>query len=150
MSYLGRVHALSQRTGQAFSVVLFDLDHFKQINDTFSHAVGDEVLRRIGAILNQSRKEDFAARYGGEEFALVLMGATQNAAFEVCERLRKRIEFEDWAAIAPALSVTASFGYCDLVLESVQDMLDSADQNLYQAKHAGRNRVLPALTALKS
>jgi diguanylate cyclase (GGDEF)-like protein len=143
--HLGRIHALATRTGQAFSVVLFDLDHFKQINDTFSHAVGDEVLRRIGAILNQSRKEDFVARYGGEEFALVLMGATHNAAFEVCERLRKRIELEDWSVIAPSLAVTASFGFCDLVQETVQEMLDCADQHLYQAKHSGRNQVMPKM-----
>jgi diguanylate cyclase (GGDEF)-like protein len=144
VAHLGRVHALAQRSEQIFAVVLFDLDHFKQVNDAFSHAVGDEVLRRVGGILEQSRKEDFAARYGGEEFALVLMGADGDACFEVCERLRKRIEAENWASIDPDLHVTASFGYCETVLETFEKMLSVADENLYRAKNTGRNRVYPS------
>jgi diguanylate cyclase (GGDEF)-like protein len=147
VAHLGRIHSLAQRSGQLYAVVLFDLDHFKQINDAFSHAVGDEVLRRVGGIIQQSRKEDFAARYGGEEFALVLLGATRQSSFEVCERLRKRIESVNWASIHPDLHVTASFGYCDTVLETFEKMLSVADQHLYLAKNNGRNRICPNKTA---
>jgi diguanylate cyclase (GGDEF)-like protein len=147
VAHLERVHAASQRHAQPFCVALFDLDHFKQINDRHSHAVGDAVLRRIGAILlEECRKGDYVARYGGEEFALVLEGATAQTAFEVCERLRARIERESWAHLHSKLRVTASFGYCDQSgLESFERILSVADQHLYAAKKAGRNCVHPPL-----
>jgi diguanylate cyclase (GGDEF)-like protein len=143
--HLERTHALAKRSGQAFSVVLFDLDHFKLINDLFSHALGDAVLKRIGAILlEQCRKGDFVARYGGEEFALVLMGANNQMTFEICERVRIRIEQEPWQNLEPKLLVTASFGFCtDFGLEKFEAMLNIADQHLYTAKDSGRNRVFP-------
>jgi diguanylate cyclase (GGDEF)-like protein len=143
--HLERTHALAKRSGQTFSVVLFDLDHFKLINDSFSHALGDAVLKRIGAILlEQCRKGDFVARYGGEEFALVLMGANNQITFEICERFRLRIEQEPWQSLEPKLRVTASFGFCDdSGLAKFEDMLGLADQHLYVAKNTGRNRVFP-------
>ena len=143
--HLERTQALAKRSGQAFSVVLFDLDHFKSINDSFSHALGDAVLKRLGAILlEQSRKGDFVARYGGEEFALVLIGANNQMTFEICERLRLKIEQEAWQNLEPRLLVTASFGFCtDFKLEKSEAMLNLADQHLYVAKNTGRNRVFP-------
>ena len=143
--HLERTHALSKRSKQAFSVVLFDLDHFKAINDQFSHALGDAVLKRIGAILlEQCRKGDFVARYGGEEFALVLMGANKQVTFEICERFRLKIEQEPWQNLEPNLRVTASFGFCDdFAFAKYEQMLRLADECLYKAKNTGRNRVFP-------
>jgi diguanylate cyclase (GGDEF)-like protein len=145
MDHLERAHAAAQRSGQGLCVALFDLDHFKQINDRHSHAVGDAVLRRIGRILQEEcRKGDFVARYGGEEFALVLEGANMHSAFEVCERLRLRIEHEPWQRLHAGLRVTASFGYCaQETLDGFEGLLSLADQHLYTAKSAGRNRVHP-------
>ncbi len=143
--YLERIHALSQRSEQVFSVALFDLDHFKLINDSFSHAVGDAVLRRIGLLLlEHCRKGDFVARYGGEEFALVLSGATGSTTFEICERFRLLIEETDWQSIQMGLAVTASFGFTDQTqLTNVDAILAVADQHLYMAKNSGRNQVYP-------
>ncbi len=150
--HLERTHALAVRSGQLFSVVIFDLDFFKRINDTFSHVIGDAVLKRIGALLReQCRKGDFAARYGGEEFSMVLMGADFDVAFEVCERFRISIETQDWQSLAPDLQVTASFGFCaDCQLESADKMLEVADLHLYTAKSIGRNTVFPNLPILTS
>jgi diguanylate cyclase (GGDEF)-like protein len=149
VAHLERVHAAALRGSSGFTVVLLDLDHFKQINDTHSHAVGDAVLRRVGQILLETcRKGDYVARFGGEEFALVLDQTSERAAFELCERLRARLEREPWAHLRTdpraELRVTASFGYCaQYTLESFESILSVADEHLYAAKNAGRNRVHP-------
>lgn len=127
----------------AFSVVLLDLDHFKQVNDRYSHLVGDRVLQRIGALLREAcRREDLAARFGGEEFALVLRGLDRAAALLACERLRAAIEAEPWAGLQPGLALTASIGLA--ARGEAADpgaLLALADQRLYAAKSGGRNRV---------
>ncbi len=131
------------RSKQPLVVVLADIDHFKQVNDKFLHAKGDEVLRRIGQLFRENcRANDVAARYGGEEFALVLPGTTMREASILCERLRRSIESQDWDVIASGLRVTMSFGIAPS--ENVTDpnrLLDLADAKLYQAKINGRNRV---------
>ena len=142
-SWLALRHAEAVSRDVPLCVALLDLDHFKHINDGFSHAVGDLVLKQVAAILRDaSRGEDLAARYGGEEFVLIFDGVGPARAAEICERVRKEIEDHDWPGMVPGLAVTASFGVCDIArhLQPVQG-LARADELLYQAKAAGRNRV---------
>lgn len=133
------------RYGHSLCVMIADLDHFKSINDNFSHAVGDAVLRRAGALLHANiRSTDLIARYGGEEFAAIFVEASLTQARIRCEQLRRRIEQESWDDIAPGLSVTVSIGLCDdATLGSIEAMMRCADERLYLAKDTGRNRVEP-------
>lgn len=134
----------ANRSKQSLVVVLADLDHFKQVNDRFSHAIGDEVLRRIGRLFRENcRANDLAARYGGEEFVLLLPGTDVNEASTLCERLRRTIEKHPWGEVAPGLAVTMSFGVAPCgALTDPNRLLDLADEKLYQAKLNGRNRVV--------
>lgn len=123
------------------SIILVDIDHFKNINDAYGHLIGDEVLREVSALIRQSaRQEDIAARFGGEEFILVLESCTLEDARIKAEGLRKEIE----KYYPQGLDVTASFGVIQLDKEinSVTQFLDLADQALYKAKNEGRNRVV--------
>ena len=131
------------RNGRPLTVALADLDFFKKINDHFSHAVGDEVLREVANILRDGcRSIDMVGRYGGEEFVLVLPEADLQEARQICERLRVAIERFDWAGKKPGLKVTMSFGLATLSGEaSYERLLAKADTHLYDAKEGGRNRV---------
>ena len=135
--------------GPRYTVALLDVDHFKRINDSFSHQVGDEVLRRLGVLLQEAcRPADEAARYGGEEFALLLSDLTDAAAVTVAERLRALIEDYDWTWIAPGLTITVSIGVATYgEADSAAQLLESADRRLYAAKDAGRNRVVGPIAA---
>jgi diguanylate cyclase (GGDEF)-like protein len=143
---LEREFAAAKRYKFPLSVGMVDIDHFKQINDTFSHQIGDEVLRLIGLILESScRGVDFASRYGGEEFALVFPQTDLIGALIACERIRQRIEDHSWKEIHPQLKVTVSIGVSsDPTLSNHEKLLAAADLQLYAAKRAGRNRVFPA------
>ncbi|WP_027888134.1 tetratricopeptide repeat-containing diguanylate cyclase [Meiothermus taiwanensis] len=143
---LEREFAAAKRYKLPISVALVDIDHFKQINDTFSHQIGDDVLRIVGQILEAGcRGVDFAARYGGEEFALVFPQTSLPGALVACERIRQRIEQHNWAALHPDLKVTVSIGVSsDPSLPNHEKLLAAADEQLYAAKRAGRNRVCPA------
>ncbi|WP_162176572.1 diguanylate cyclase [Deinococcus frigens] len=136
---------------QQVSVVLCDIDHFKMVNDRFSHLIGDEALRHVAALLRgRLRRGDLLARYGGEEFVLLLTGASESATRDVCEDLRRAIENHDWPSVRPGLSLTVSLGAAVARLSptlSVQDVIQAADDALYAAKHAGRNRVDVRLAA---
>jgi two-component system cell cycle response regulator len=127
--------------GRPISAVLVDLDHFKVVNDTLGHVVGDEVLRSVGQLLrNTVRREDIAVRYGGEEFLLVLAGARRLHARLLAERIRERLEntlFPDH----PGLQVTCSLGVAERAEgEPIEEWFHRTDQALYRAKEAGRNR----------
>jgi len=126
-----------------FCVALIDVDHFKRVNDNFSHMVGDQVLRQIADIVRENcRPTDVAARYGGEEFALVLSGMVRDVGARVCERLRDRIEQFDWATIRTGLAVTVSIGLtADVCPADLKEALARADSCLYAAKNGGRNQV---------
>jgi diguanylate cyclase (GGDEF)-like protein len=126
-----------------FSVALIDIDHFKQINDRYSHRIGDQVLLRIADIVRDNcRPTDVAARYGGEEFALVLPGMARDVAERVCERLRARIEDYEWSSIRAGMAVTASIGLsADTCPAELSEVMARADTCLYAAKHGGRNQV---------
>jgi len=133
--------------GTVVTVALADVDHFKGINDRFSHPVGDEVLRCVGEILRaHCRLGDLAGRYGGEEFMLVFRSLDVRAASEICERIRRAVETFDWASIHPQLRVTLSLGLASSAsFDEPQGILDAADHWLYEAKHHGRNQVQPVM-----
>jgi diguanylate cyclase (GGDEF)-like protein len=134
----------ARRFSRPLTVAMVDVDHFKDVNDRFSHAVGDEVLRTVARILRENtRGVDVVARYGGEEFCLVLVEATADEAVQLCDRLRGLIADYDWASIRPGLALTVSIGVAGLHegADAPDALLAAADMRLYAAKHAGRNRV---------
>jgi diguanylate cyclase (GGDEF)-like protein len=124
-----------------FAVALADIDLFKNVNDTFGHLVGDQVLRRVALLLREGLPAGaFCARYGGEEFMLVLPGVPGGAALGVAERARTRVAEHPWSGLSPGLSVTVSVGIA-LGPGGGRRQLSEADRLLYAAKRAGRNRV---------
>ena len=132
------------KSGQSASIVMADLDHFKLLNDTYGHEVGDRALRVFSQTVELSmRDSDLAGRFGGEEFLLVFPGTPSGVAADVLDRLRSKLE----TAIAEAgmPSFTASFGLVDSTMaKSLEDALKMADNALYRAKREGRNRVVIA------
>jgi diguanylate cyclase (GGDEF)-like protein len=136
--------ALALRHGRPLAVAMADLDHFKAVNDRYSHAVGDAALRATAKLLaSQVRHTDLVARFGGEEFVIVLVETDAEAAMRVCEKLRAAVANHNWGAIQPGLSLTISIGMsADTTVPSHDRMLAMADRNLYTAKAAGRNRVV--------
>lgn len=128
--------------GRRFAVVMTDVDHFKRVNDTHGHGVGDEVLVAVaGALRKRVRKTDLAARYGGEEFCVLLADATPDDALRVAEELRRAI-----AALGEPVPVTASFGVACFggALSDAASLMKAADDALYAAKRGGRDRVVLA------
>ena len=130
---------------RALGLIMVDVDKFKNFNDTYGHATGDEVLRMVGGVLERvTRKGDLSARYGGEEFAVVLPQTNPFGIKTVAERLREAIEQEVLEVDGQKLSVTASFGCaCIALFEAPTDgaaLIKLADHFLYQAKKKGRNR----------
>ena len=132
-----------ERQQRAFSLLLFDIDHFKRINDQHGHDAGDEILRAVAAaLLRALRGRDFAARYGGEEFAVLLADAGLKAASEVAERVRAHIEAMNAGYAGKHIPVTISGGVASASEHlSPGDMVRTADRLLYKAKTEGRNRV---------
>lgn len=135
------------RYDSSMALLMIDLDHFKRINDTYGHLVGDDVLRDVAALLTETiRTSDMVARYGGEEF-LVLLPETDDAGAEMfAERIREAIEQHQFGGRAdqPALKLTTSVGVATFPaarIESVEDLFARADAALYRAKADGRNRV---------
>lgn len=133
-----------QRKGalEKISLILIDLDHFKDVNDTLGHPAGDEVLRRVAAVLTESvRDTDTAARYGGEELVVLMQGADAQVAARHAEEIRAKLEqlkFDDY----PELKVTASFGVASSEeSDNGATLVEYVDQALYKAKEGGRNRV---------
>lgn len=128
---------------EPLTVLLFDADDFKRINDTFSHHVGDLVLTEITDLTRINiRTTDIAARYGGEEFVVVMPKTTAQTAHGIAERLRQQIEGHDWERIARGLKVTVSIGVADdLSLPDFEKLLSLADARMYQAKNDGKNKV---------
>lgn len=132
------------RTGQAAAVILFDLDHFKELNDQFGHNVGDDVLTNVASIAYSELRNPFdrLARWGGEEFIILLHDMSEETARGVCERVRKRISELVIDANGENVSVTASFGGSLLRPDQAfSGALHQADTALYEAKSNGRDRV---------
>lgn len=139
----------AQRHGTPLSVLFVDADHFKQINDTHGHAKGDEVLRRIAEVLQQTmRSEDVVARYGGEEFVIVVRGIPTSGVMALAERVRSAIAKTEIDVGEATLAITVSIGVAtqskDCMYAGADELLAAADAALYRAKEGGRNRVVSA------
>jgi len=136
---------LARRSGRSLSVVMLDLDHFKSVNDTYGHAVGDLVLKRFASIaLAMLRNSDVIGRIGGEEFALILREMSPSEAGAVAEKLRVAVA-KDSSEGLPAFTVSIGISVVDASDSSLDDVLRRADKALYAAKREGRNRVVVAL-----
>ena len=134
------------RHGSPMALLMLDVDHFKQINDTYGHSTGDQVLQAIGQLLRDScRVYDVPGRYGGEEFCIVLPETKLGNTTVVAERIRTKLASASLKAGDAALSVTASIGIAGIDETggalSPADLIDRADRALYRAKDRGRNRV---------
>lgn len=130
-----------KRYGEVFAVIMFDIDHFKRINDTYGHDVGDSVLRELSKLVaNRLRATDVFARWGGEEFMILLPESTREQAWEVAEAIRKQVAAHSFAPVA---QVTCSFGisvYQKSEFASADDLTRASDVALYEAKRTGRNK----------
>ena len=142
----------ARRFGTPLSVIMMDIDHFRQINDSHGHATGDAVLRNIGGIVrDELRQVDVAGRYGGEEFCIVLPGTPHAGGVTLADALRQEIEHFVHVHEAQSLSATASFGLASLRIGAEDDataLLKAADDALHRAKRNGCNRVEYAANAL--
>lgn len=138
--------ARANRYERLFSVAMGDIDHFKRVNDTFSHHVGDEVLKHISGVFHQElRGVDIVSRYGGEEFLFIFPETEIEVARDVCEKIRKAVEAYDWHVVADKLTVTISLGVAASTgTKSPDELIRLSDQRLYKAKRSGRNRVVAA------
>jgi diguanylate cyclase (GGDEF)-like protein len=144
---LERMEKAAER-GQDLSVLMLDIDHFKQFNDTYGHSCGDAVLKQVAHTLRESvRPTDLAARYGGEEFCVLLPDADEERAMAVAERVRSAIEEARTEYEGLSLQVTVSVGaarYRPGQDISGRNLIDRADKALYRSKQSGRNRVSSA------
>jgi len=133
----------ADRTGQLFSIVVVDIDHFKLVNDSFGHLKGDEVLKEVANALQKTlRGCDFSARFGGEEFMMILGQASADGAMACAERIRRLIEATRFPGFGDDFKVTVSMGLTEYrPVEDISESISRADQALYRAKNAGRNRV---------
>ncbi len=135
----------SKVTGEPLSLILFDLDHFKNLNDNFGHDAGDYVLKEMSSLIrsNGVRDLDIFARYGGEEFVILLPKTNLRQAFDIAERLRSLLEVHQFIYDGKRLPVTASIGVADYRQGVITgtELFKRADQAVYKAKDAGRNQV---------
>jgi diguanylate cyclase (GGDEF) domain len=134
-----------QRYHHACSLIMLDIDHFKDINDSYGHTAGDEVIRRTAAILKEGlRESDVAGRYGGEEFVVILVDTDAAGAQVVAERLRTRIEASSVPYEQHIINFTVSLGIAELTpkISDPTMWIDTADRGLYNAKRAGRNQAI--------
>lgn len=135
----------SKLTGTPLSLVIFDLDHFKHLNDNYGHDAGDYVLKEMAQLLRENgiRKGDTFARYGGEEFVVLLPSTNLKQAFEIAERLRKLVEGHGFIYEGSRLPVTASIGVADYRqgVNVGTDLFKRADSAVYKSKEGGRNQV---------
>ncbi len=139
--------ARSVREKRPLSIVLFDIDYFKNINDEYGHACGDEALRQLAGLVRAVvRQQDTVARWGGEEFIILLPGTGQEGAMVLAEKLRAKVEAAFYSCDGARIHFTISLGvhHCDLA-ESVDATISQVDAKLYHAKHLGRNRVCGVL-----
>jgi len=134
----------SRRYHHPFSVAMADIDRFKRVNDEYSHQVGDEVLRHLSGLLRaEIRAVDVVARYGGEEFVIIFPETDVGTASDVCEKIRMTVMHHRWDTIADRLAVTISIGVAgNAAAGAIDEIIQSADERLYAAKHAGRNKVI--------
>lgn len=146
LEFLDRELARCARYGRPLSLVLFDIDRFKAINDEFGHLGGDHTLRDLANCLKKAvRREELLARYGGEEFTIVLVETSQEGAMEMAERLREIVEKYPFEYEGKKYQLTISLGVVSTAggeVVSPKDLIQKADEKLYEAKNSGRNRVV--------
>jgi diguanylate cyclase (GGDEF)-like protein len=131
------------RSGKSLAVAMIDIDHFKEINDTYGHDAGDEVLKRIATLMQERfRSSDVVARFGGEEFCVIASNLTPQVAYELFDGFRSSLEEMTMNINGQPTKLTVSIGVTTLVADSVDAMISAADQMLYRAKQDGRNRVV--------
>ena len=152
MEFLEREIAVATRHGHPLTLCMFDVDHFKKINDGFGHLAGDAVLKDLaGRIRPRIRREDLFARYGGEEFACVLPSTALGGGIVFAEHLRTLVEERPCEFEDKHIPFTISLGVTTMHRETgvdPQTLIKRADENLYSAKRGGRNRVVPSLQDL--
>jgi diguanylate cyclase (GGDEF)-like protein len=146
LDIIGREFQRAAHRDTSLSLLLFDIDHFKSVNDTYGHLAGDEVLQEVGRRISQVIAEhDVFARYGGEEFAILLPDVSVAECTQVAERCRAAIEAAPFATSAGDLPVTISVGVADMTglagKADASQLIQAADEQLYAAKRGGRNRV---------
>ena len=133
-----------RRHERDLSIVMFDIDHFKRINDVHGHLAGDFVLKELARIVQQRiRRDEVFARYGGEEFSIILPETSLDGAVSLAETLRQKVEEHTFNFQADTMKVTVSIGVATLndADKLASDLIKRADELLYQAKNSGRNRV---------
>jgi diguanylate cyclase (GGDEF)-like protein len=136
----------ARERNKSFCCVMTDIDHFKQFNDRYGHAVGDDVIRAVVHTLqNALRPDDLLCRYGGEEFCIILPHTDLDRAGEIAKRLRAEVEMHAGQSVrsADGLKITSSFGVSELTREmrDPAELIDRADTALYESKNNGRNQV---------
>ncbi|MBI4510701.1 MAG: GGDEF domain-containing protein [Deltaproteobacteria bacterium] len=144
LEVLGREMSRAHRYRRDLSLILFDIDHFKKINDTHGHLAGDYVLKRLAQVIKAKiRREDIISRYGGEEFAIVLPEISGENAMVTAEKIRKIVERTSFKFEDSKISVTVSIGVRSLTsgARDPMEFIRQADENLYEAKTRGRNQV---------
>jgi diguanylate cyclase (GGDEF)-like protein/PAS domain S-box-containing protein len=145
--------ARAARYGHVLSVVMIDIDHFKQVNDSFGHPVGDQVLKRLAEALRDAiRRIDFVGRFGGEEFLMVLPQLDHDAALLTAERLRKMVESNPVKTSNHTINITVSLGVATMPEHggTAEDLLKQADNAMYAAKAGGRNQVASAANLVEA
>ncbi|GAA04215.1 sensor domain-containing diguanylate cyclase [Photobacterium leiognathi] len=132
-----------QQLHQPMTLVMFDIDHFKKVNDTYGHVAGDAVIKNIASIVRSAKRQsDIAGRYGGEEFGVILPGTTADMTSYFTERLRKKVEKSSIEVDGTAINVTISLGICELHsgITNYESWLEQTDSALYESKKNGRNQ----------
>jgi len=142
---LEREMSRAQRYSRALSLMMFDIDHFKRVNDSYGHLAGDYVLHQLAAVIKgRIRREDIFARYGGEEFSIVLPEIEIDIARQIADKIRLMVEATEFKFEETVMPVTISIGIAaiDDKLQQALDFIKVADDNLYEAKRSGRNCVV--------
>ncbi len=132
----------AKRSRHPLSIAILDLDHFKGVNDTYGHLVGDEVLNKIGILMKSTvRNTDICGRIGGEEFIIICPETNTRNMFEVAEKIRKRICEQRFSSNNEFFTVSGSLGIAEIteITKDIREMLSQADKALYKAKNSGRN-----------
>ena len=145
---IARTREQTLPSSPSLACIMIDLDHFKQINDTWGHHAGDQVLIAASKVMmRNARKTDEVGRYGGEEFAMLLPGTSLKRAAQIAERIRRKISDMNVIVDDSNIEVTASFGvacFPSTDIDNMEDLLKAADKALYEAKETGRNKVVSA------
>jgi two-component system cell cycle response regulator len=142
---LDREMARARRYSRPLSLIMIDIDFFKNINDTYGHLAGDHILKELGELLiSRVRREELVARYGGEELVILLPETDKEGAFKVAELMRQRVESHTFIFANKKIRVTVSAGVSEAVEcdYDLSEIIKIADERLYAAKRAGRNKVM--------